>query len=95
MRLLTEKKERYLLVDEIPAMASFKEIKSLGLTDREAQVLGWVAQGKSNEDVGMILSMCSQTVKKHLARIYSVLGVANRTEAAIKAHEILHLNANT
>ena len=69
---------------------TFEEFKQLGLTDREAEVLGWVAQGKSNDDTAAILKVCSQTVKKHLERIYSTLGVTNRTEAALKAHNILH-----
>lgn len=89
IRLLTEKNERYVFMEEISIQPSFNELKRLGLTEREAHVLGWVAQGKSNEDTAMILKMGPQTVKKHLERIYSALRVANRTEAALKAHEIL------
>lgn len=63
--------------------------KQAGLTERETEVLGWVAQGKSNDETAAILKVCSQTVKKHLERIYSVLGVTNHTEAALKAHALL------
>lgn len=90
IRLLIEKKERYVFFEEIPIQPAFDELEQLGLTEREAQVLGWVAQGKSNDDTAMILKMGQQTVKKHLERIYSALGVANRTEAARKAHDLLH-----
>ena len=89
VRLLVEKNERYLLLEEVAMQSTFEEFKQFGLTDREAEVLGWVAQGKSNEDAAAILKVCSQTVKKHLERIYSALGVTNRTEAALKAHDIL------
>jgi len=89
VRLLGEKKERYLFFDEVALQPTFEEFKQLGLTDREAEVLGWVAQGKSNDDTAAILKMCSPTVKKHLERIYSALGVTNRTEAALKAHDVL------
>ena len=89
VRLLVEKKERYLFFEEVAMQPAFEELKRVGLTDREAEVLGWVAQGKSNEDTAAILKMCSQTVKKHLERIYSALGVTNRTEAALKAQDIL------
>lgn len=89
VRLLVEKKERYLFFEEVVIQPTFEEFKQVGLTDREAEVLGWVAQGKSNEDTAAILKVCSQTVKKHLERIYSALGVTNRTEAALKAHDIL------
>ena len=89
VRLLVEKNERYLFFEEVAIQPTFEEFKQFGLTDREAEVLGWVAQGKSNDDTAAILTVCSQTVKKHLERIYSALGVTNRTEAALKAHAIL------
>jgi ATP/maltotriose-dependent transcriptional regulator MalT len=89
VRLLGEKKERYLFFEEVALQPTFEKFKQLGLTDREAEVLGWVAQGKSNEDTAAILKVCSQTVKKHLERIYSALDVTNRTEAALKAHDVL------
>ncbi len=89
VRLLAGKKERYLFFEEVALQPAFEEFKQLGLTNREAEVLGWVAQGKSNDDTAAILKMCSQTVKKHLERIYAALGVTNRTEAALKAHDML------
>jgi len=89
VRLLVEKKERYLFFEEVALQPMFEEFKQFGLTAREAEVLGWVAQGKSNDDTAAILTVCSQTVKKHLERIYSALGVTNRTEAALKVHDML------
>lgn len=55
---------------------------ALGLTPREAEVLYWVTQGKTNEDVMAILGTSLSAVKKHLGRIYEKLGVENRTAAA-------------
>src|SRR6266478_1021507 len=52
-----------------------------GLTQREGEVLHWVAGGKSNDDVARIIGVTSATVKKHLEHIYDKLGVANRTAA--------------
>lgn len=89
VRLLVEKQERYLFFEEVARQPTFEGFKQVGLTDREAEVLGWVAQGKSNDETAAILKVCSQTVKKHLERIYSALGVTNRTEAALKAHDML------
>lgn len=57
----------------------------LGLTMREAEVLNWISQGKSNRDIGEILSLSPRTVNKHLEQIYSKLGVENRTAAAAVA----------
>jgi DNA-binding NarL/FixJ family response regulator len=89
VRLLVKKKDRYLFFEETAIQPTFEEFKQFGLTDREAEVLGWVAQGKSNDDTAAILNVCSQTVKKHLERIYATLNVANRTEAALKAQDML------
>ncbi len=52
------------------------------LTQREAEVLHWVAAGKSNDDVARIIGVASATVKKHLEHIYDKLAVANRTAAS-------------
>lgn len=48
---------------------------------RELEVLHWVREGKSNEEVGQILGISGTTVKSHLQRIYKLLGVSNRTQA--------------
>jgi DNA-binding response OmpR family regulator/DNA-binding CsgD family transcriptional regulator len=55
------------------------------LTGREAEVLSWIAQGKSNRDIGEILNLSPRTVNKHLEQIYQKLGVENRASAAIAA----------
>jgi DNA-binding CsgD family transcriptional regulator len=53
------------------------------LTAREHEVLHWVAEGKSNWDIGRIIGCTEQTVKKHLQHIFPKLGVETRTAAAI------------
>lgn len=61
--------------------SSNQSIKSYGLTYREAEVLYWVAQGKTNSEAAVILKMAPGTVKVHLEKIYQKLGVENRTAA--------------
>jgi DNA-binding CsgD family transcriptional regulator len=56
-------------------------LKPIGLTQRESEVLGWVAEGKSNNDVGLILGIRAVTVKKHLEHIFEKMGVETRTAA--------------
>lgn len=63
--------------------AVFRE--KLGLTEREAEVLHWIVQGKSNRDIAEILTLNAGTVNKHLEKILSKLGVENRTAAAVFA----------
>jgi DNA-binding NarL/FixJ family response regulator len=53
----------------------------LALTRREAEVLVWIARGKSNRDIGEILGLSPRTVNKHLEQIYAKLGVENRASA--------------
>jgi DNA-binding CsgD family transcriptional regulator len=51
------------------------------LTAREREVLQWVAAGKTNAQIGAILSASPRTVGKHLENIYEKLGVETRTAA--------------
>jgi DNA-binding NarL/FixJ family response regulator len=63
--------------------------QSFDLTGREAEVLRWIAQGKSNRDVAAILACSPRTVNKHLEQIYQKLDVENRTAAAMLALRVL------
>lgn len=59
--------------------------QQLALTHREAEVLLWIARGKSNRDMSEILGISPRTVNKHLEQIFTKLGVENRASAAAKA----------
>ncbi|TVT52463.1 MAG: response regulator [Sedimenticola thiotaurini] len=54
---------------------------ALPVTKREAEVLLWVAQGKTNREIGEILTLSPRTVNKHLEQIYSKIQVDNRAAA--------------
>lgn len=58
--------------------------KAFGLTPREAEILEWVAQGKTDAVIGAILGISPRTVGKHLERSYQKLGVETRTAAAAR-----------
>lgn len=60
---------------------------SSDLSDREAEVLRWLARGKSNPEIASILSIERGTVKRHLENIYAKLGVENRHAALLHALE--------
>lgn len=57
----------------------------MGLTPREVQVLKWVVDGKTNQEIGLELGISEKTVEKHLEGVFSKLGVASRVEAAVHA----------
>lgn len=55
------------------------------LSQRETEVLNWVAQGKSNTDIATILGLSPDTVRTYIRRIYEKLDASDRVGAAIKA----------
>jgi DNA-binding NarL/FixJ family response regulator len=62
---------------------------ALGVSGREAEVLLWIARGKTNDDIAKLLGVSVQTVKKHVSAIFEALGVENRSSAAVRALEAL------
>jgi DNA-binding response OmpR family regulator/DNA-binding CsgD family transcriptional regulator len=63
--------------------------EQFGVTGREADVLLWIANGKTNREIGQILEMSPRTVNKHLEQVFRKLGVENRTSAAAIAIKCL------
>jgi DNA-binding CsgD family transcriptional regulator len=61
---------------------------SLGLTQREAEVLALVAEGRTNRQIGQALFITPRTAGVHVSRILAKLGVAGRGEAAAIAHRL-------
>lgn len=72
-----------------PDFSSPAPLESVGLTAREAEVLLWIAQGKSNGEISLIIDATESTVKKHAQRIFEKLGVDSRHAAALAALELL------
>jgi len=72
-----------------PDFSSSKPLEALGLTPREAEVLLWVAQGKSNQDIATLLGASESTIKKHLQNIFEKLGLEGRNAATVRALEVL------
>lgn len=62
-------------------------LRTLGLTARQAEVLHWIGQGRTNQQIGEILGVSALTVKKHLESVYHIIGAENRTSAAVIALE--------
>jgi DNA-binding NarL/FixJ family response regulator len=71
-----------------PNFDSHLPLLSLGLTPRVAEVLLWIAQGKTNSDIATILGISESTVKKHVLEIFQVLGVETRSAAGLHALEV-------
>ncbi|WP_042342560.1 helix-turn-helix transcriptional regulator [Calothrix sp. PCC 7507] len=88
VRLITEQlgKQYLLLLEEkILHSLSAELLELLGLTKREAEVLFWVTQDKSDKEIATILNLSAGTIKKHLEHIYQKLGVQTRIAAVMYA----------
>jgi DNA-binding NarL/FixJ family response regulator len=72
-----------------PDFTNTAPLRALGLTEKESEVLLWVAQGKSNSETALILGITEATVKKHLENIFGKLGVEKRGAASLIALEAL------
>lgn len=78
----TDAPQHRLLLRETVQRLDPQPLEMLGLTKREAQVLFWASQGKSNGEIAIILDSKMRTIAKHLERIFAKLMVENRTAAA-------------
>jgi DNA-binding CsgD family transcriptional regulator len=85
IRLLPHADGRLLVVRERATRVLPRALESLGLTPRQAEVLAWLAQGKTNADIAAILAISPSTVARHVEAIFATLGVRTRTAAAAAA----------
>ncbi|MGH3333501.1 MAG: response regulator transcription factor, partial [Nocardioidaceae bacterium] len=94
-RLLADARDGALDVDAVAAVLGAagrdatparRELPA-GLTDREVEVLGLVAQGCSNADIGKRLVISARTAEHHVQHIYTKIGVSSRAAAALFAME--------
>ena len=78
-----------VLEEQAAGVPLLEPLLALGLTGRESEVLYWIANGKTNPEIAIILDAAVNTVKKHAQNILEKLGVDNRTAAARLALEAL------
>jgi len=74
-------------VAEYPIPPVTTDPRLASLTTREREVLGLVAQGRSNAEIADSLTLVRTTVKTHVQHILSKLGARNRVEIVILAYE--------
>lgn len=89
VRLLKGDSLEPTLLFEEQRTISPKTLEPLGLTKREAEVLFWISQGKSDGDIAELCDISRHTASKHVQNIYIKLGVETRTAAMLRAIEAL------
>ena len=70
--------------------AGSQESEAYRLSQRESEIMGWVKIGKTNDEIGTILSISCHTVKNHMQHIFKKLDVYNRLQAISKLERSPH-----
>jgi two-component system, NarL family, response regulator LiaR len=71
-----------------PFVLDAAKLKELGITPREHEILGLIAEGLSNRQIGERLFVSENTVKTHSSRLFDKLGVSRRVLAVLKGQEL-------
>lgn len=68
-------------------------LRKHGLTPKEIEVLGWIAQDKANSEIAIILGSSGRTVQKHVQNLLNRLQAENRVGALVQARNLLGRDA--
>jgi two-component system, NarL family, response regulator LiaR len=71
-----------------PFVPNTTQQQSLGITDRELEILALIARGLSNREIATQLFVSENTVKTHCSRVFDKLGAARRTQAVQRGKEL-------
>lgn len=83
--------EHVLVIEEELQQQPISVFTQFGHSKREAEVLSWIAQGKSNPEIAIILNISPRTVAHHVEHILAKIGVEGRGGAAFWAQEMLRI----
>ena len=79
----------FLLVREDSTETNCQRLRTLGLSPREAEVMHWIIEGKTNPEIAAILEITIHTANRHVEHILAKLGVENRQKAIVTVMERL------
>jgi DNA-binding CsgD family transcriptional regulator len=90
VRMISLGEQTMLVLNRLRTGRRPEALKPLGLSSRESEVLGWLAEGKTNAEIAIIVGASVRTIDKHLEHVFRKLGVETRTAAVARALELLH-----
>lgn len=94
LRWARPKEKEVVVVKEVrvaaggPFVLDAGKLKELGITQREHEILGLIAEGLSNREIGERIFVSENTVKTHSSRLFDKLGVNRRVQAVQKGKEL-------
>jgi DNA-binding CsgD family transcriptional regulator len=71
-----------------PFVLNVEKLRELGITQREHEILGLIAEGLSNREIGERLFVSENTVKTHSSRLFEKLSVNRRVQAVQKGKDL-------
>ena len=71
-----------------PFVVNEAKLREIGLTQREHEILGLIAEGLSNREIAERLFVSENTVKTHSSRLFEKMSVSRRTQAVQKGKEL-------
>ncbi len=78
-----------LLLREHSVAGYALQLQALDLTPRQAEVMAWLAQGKTDLEIGCLLKVSPRTVEKHVENILHTLGLESRIAAVVLAFDVI------
>jgi len=78
---LKGKRKRSPVLATLDDTIDFTGLRSLGLTERECEVMRWIFEGKRDREIAIILDLSHRTISNHAHRIFEKLNVETRTAA--------------
>lgn len=82
------RKEVVVVRESGPFVLDQGKLKELGITPREHEILGLIAEGLSNREIGERLFVSENTVKTHSSRLFDKMGVSRRVQAVQRGKDL-------
>lgn len=81
--------------NRIPPLNEVRSVTPAPLPKRQQECLGWIQQGKSANDIGVILGISGRTVEGHIQKLRRYFDVPTKIQVVVRARELGLLGPDT